>query len=136
MFVDHNVVCCILRSLTQYWRSLKKGFPVVKLYVALRFQCRTLFRVYKGRPPKAWNLLVKNCVFILTCFNFSHLQSSLHLMQYIYRDVFSTAQFLNLSILMPFSASAVFCFTSSTSAKHFPWRTFSSRETKKKCCSG
>ena len=28
-------------------------------------------------------------------------------------------QFLNLSILVPFSASAVFCFTSSTSAKHF-----------------
>ena len=36
-------------------------------------------------------------------------------------------QFLNLSILVPFSASAIFCFTYSTSAKHFPLRT--SRET-------
>ena len=39
--------------------------------------------------------------------------------------------FLNLSILMPFSASAVFCFTSSTSARHFLLRTFLIRETKK-----
>ena len=34
-------------------------------------------------------------------------------------------QFLNSSILMPFSASAVFCFPSFTSAKHFPWMNFS-----------
>ena len=33
---------------------------------------------------------------------------------------------------MLFSASAIFCFTSSTSAKHFPLRTFSMGETKKK----
>ena len=33
-------------------------------------------------------------------------------------------QFLNSSILMLFSASAIFCFTSSTLAKHFPLRTF------------
>ena len=33
-------------------------------------------------------------------------------------------QFLNLSILMSFSASAVFCFASSTSAKHSPLMTF------------
>ena len=31
---------------------------------------------------------------------------------------------LNSSILMPFSASAVFCFISSTLMKHFPLRTF------------
>ena len=33
-------------------------------------------------------------------------------------------QFLNLLILMAFSASAIFCFTSSTLAKHFPLRMF------------
>ena len=33
-------------------------------------------------------------------------------------------QFLNLLILMPFSASAIFCFTSFTLAKRFPLRTF------------
>ena len=32
-------------------------------------------------------------------------------------------QFLNTLILMPLSASAIFCFTSSTSAEHFPLRT-------------
>ena len=54
-------------------------------------------------------------------------------MQYTCWDVFPTAQFLSPLILIPFSASAIFCFTSSTSAKHFPLRTFffSSRETKK-----
>ena len=33
-------------------------------------------------------------------------------------------QFSNSSILMCFSAFAIFCFTSSTQAKHFPLRTF------------
>ena len=45
-------------------------------------------------------------------------------------------QFLNSPIWMPFSASAVFCFTSSTSAKHFPLRTFSIRETNKNVAQG
>ena len=40
-------------------------------------------------------------------------------------------QFLNMLILMLFSDSAVFCFTSSTSAKCFHLRTFFIRETKK-----
>ena len=38
-------------------------------------------------------------------------------------------QFLNSLILMPFNASAIFCFTPSTLAKHFPLRIFSSGET-------
>ena len=47
------------------------------------------------------------------------------LMQYTYQEVVSTAQkFLNLSILIHFCVSAVFCFTSSTSAKYFPFNTF------------
>ena len=32
--------------------------------------------------------IYKNCVFILTCLNFSHLQSPLHLMHYTDEDVF------------------------------------------------
>ena len=62
--------------------------------------------------PKTWNWFTKICVFILTCWNFSYLQSILHLMQHIYWDVFSIARkFLKSSVLMPLSASAVFCFT-------------------------
>ena len=41
-------------------------------------------------------------------------------------------QFLNLSMLMLFSAFAIFCFTSSTSAKHFPLRNFFIPGNKKK----
>ena len=75
--------------------------------------------------PQNWNLFIKNCVFILTHLNFSHLQSTLHVMQYIYRDFFSSTQkFLKSFIFMPFSASAVFCFTSSPSAKRFSLKIF------------
>ena len=38
------------------------------------------------------SLFIKNCVFILTCLNFSDFQSTLHLMQYTYQDFFFTAQ--------------------------------------------
>ena len=48
--------------------------------------------LYEGGPPKTWNLFIKSWVFILTCLNFSHLQNTLHLMQYTYQDFFSTAQ--------------------------------------------
>ena len=41
------------------------------------------------RTPPKWNVIIKNCAFILTCLKFRHLQSTLHLMQYIYQDVFS-----------------------------------------------
>ena len=79
---------------------------------------------------------------MLMCLNISNFQSTLHLMQYTYQDVFSTQvlsgktcfqkQVLNSLILMPFSASALFvCSTFSTPANHFPLRTFSFGETKK-----
>ena len=45
-------------------------------------------------------------------------------------------QFLNSSILMPFSASAFFYFISSTSAKPFPLRTFFIQGNNKKSCWG
>ena len=45
-------------------------------------------------------------------------------------------QFLNSSILMPFSASVVFCFTSPTLTKRFSLRTFFHPGKQKKCHSG
>ena len=46
-------------------------------------------------------------------------------MQYIYGDIFPLLKTIfELVILMLFCASTVFCFTSSTLAKHFPLRTF------------
>ena len=81
-------------------------------------------RIYKERPKKQ-NLFIKNCLFILTCLNFSHLQSTLHLIQCTCRDIFHCSKhLLNSSILMPLSTSVIFRFASSTLAKFFPLRNF------------
>ena len=47
------------------------------------------FSVCMRRDPQNIIYLLKNCVFILTCLNFSHLQSTLHLMQYTAERFFS-----------------------------------------------
>ena len=80
-------------------------------------------RVKYEEGLKKWNLLIQNWVFITLLHYF---QSSLHLIQYTYWDVFAhrSKLFLNLSILKPVSISAIFCFTSSTWAKHLLLRTF------------
>ena len=75
--------------------------------------CLPSWKIFTKQDLRAFMLLwagtpkypdfIKNCVFILTCLNFSHLQSTLHLMQYTYQDIFfyCSKQFLNLLILMP-----------------------------------
>ena len=69
------------------------------------------WQVYEGGPPKQ-DYLLKNCVLSLSHLNFSHLQSTLRLMQYTYWVVFSTAQnsfwthrFLYHPVLLPFFIS-------------------------------
>ena len=93
--------------------------------VALAFLAVALLTYTSGNPPK-WNLFIKNYVFFRTCLNFSQLQSTLHLMQCTYQDVFSTAPnsfwicwYWCLLVLLQF-----FCFTSSTLVKHFPLMIF------------
>ena len=44
--------------------------------------------MYKG-PPPTWDLFIKNSVFILTCLNLSHIQSTLHLKEYNLLRLFS-----------------------------------------------
>ena len=80
------------------------------------------------------NLFVKNWYIFSICLNFSHLQSILHLMQYTYQDVFSTAQnsfwtcrFWCLLVLLLFFASPL-----SHRQNISLWGLFSSRETNKK----
>ena len=78
--------------------------------------------------------IFKNCVFILTRLNVSHLQSTLHLMQYTYEDIFSTAQ-NNFWIwwFWCLLASAVFLFHFfNTSKTFFPLRTYLIQKNKKK----
>ena len=76
---------------------------------------------------------IKHCVFILTCLNFSRLQSTLHLMQCTHWDIFPTAQssfcthqFCCLLVLLPLFVSLL---------PHWQnvslWGLFSSWETKK-----
>ena len=84
------------------------------------------FGVMSVGPPSPQNLSIKSCVFILIYLNFRHLQSTLHLMQYTYiemsfpllKTVFELVDFDALVLLL------FFCFTSSTSAKHFYLGTF------------
>ena len=57
-----------------------------------------LDNLYEGGPKNTPEFIYKNCVFIFTCLNFSHLQRFFH----------CSEQFLNSSILTPFSASAFF----------------------------
>ena len=69
-------------------------------------------------------------LFTLTCFNLSHLPSTLHLMQYTYRDFFPWLEtvpelgFRCLSGLLPFFISSLPCGQNVS--------LFSSRETKKR----
>ena len=94
--------------------------------------CTKIFLLTRRDPKKVDLIYKKKCIYSYM-FKLSHLQSTLHLMQYTYRDVFSTAQnrFLNFSILMPFSTSVLFCFISSISVNISLWGLFSSGETKK-----
>ena len=48
----------------------------------------SLIYIYIGGTHKT-EFIYKNCVFIHTCLNFSHLHSTLHLIQYTYQDIFS-----------------------------------------------
>ena len=57
---------------------------------------------YEGGHPQNQNSFIKNCVFILTYLNFSHLQSILYLMQYTYQDFFPL--FKTVSDLVNFDA--------------------------------
>ena len=47
--------------------------------------------IWAGTPQKV-EFIDKKCVFILTCLNFSHLQSTLYVMQYTYWDVSPTVK--------------------------------------------
>ena len=92
----------------------------------------TVVCVYWGGTKKTQSIYKKLC--ILTCLNFSHLQSTLYLMQFTYQDVFSTAQnsfwtrwFWCLLVLVSF---LVLCLPHQQNVSL--WGLVSSRETKKR----
>ena len=77
-----------------------------------------------GGPPNTQNWFVKNCVLILTCINFSHLQSTPHWTHLSRRFPHCSKELLSSSILMPFSASAIFSFHLFHIGKTFPFEDF------------
>ena len=111
--------------------GMRSYLIVVLICVSLIASELSIFSYIRGRGAQNTEFILRNCAFILTCLNFSHLQSTFHLMQNTCQDfiqLFKTV--LNSSILMLFSAFVVF-FTSSTLAKHLPLRTFFILGTKK-----
>ena len=117
--------------------SLTSLIPIPALISVSWFWWGSNGYIWQGTPSKT-EFIYKNCVFILTCLNFSHLQSTLHLMQYTYQGVFSTAQnsfwtrqFWCLLVLLPFFVSPL-PHQQNTSL----WGLFSSGETKKKVSEG
>ena len=92
--------------------------------------------IYEGGPPKTEFIYKKLCIYSYTFKLQSPSKYSPFDTIYLWRHFFYfSKQFLNSSMLMPFSASAIFCFTFSTSATHFSLRTFFIRQTKKKSLS-
>ena len=90
---------------------------------------------HEGGPKTNQNLFIKNCVFILTCLNFGPLQSTLHLRQYTYGDMFPTAQksfwahqFWCLLVLLPFFVFHI--------SKMFSFEAFFNSEKEKKIVQG
>ena len=121
MFLSTRKLWCALQRKYQLLDEFYSGTSYSS--IGWEFNINESTIQYGGTPKKQ---IFKNCVFILTCLNLSHLQSTLHLVQCTYWNIFfhCSKQVLNSFILMPFSASAIFWFTSSTLAKWFPLRTF------------
>ena len=77
--------CCLRLRTKWFWTSaglwiMKSIDPWILGFLRLYYE--------EGCPSKQKNLYMKNCVIILTCLDFSHLQSTLHLIQYTYQDIF------------------------------------------------
>ena len=140
-YLYNSVVCSFFSDLhaafclCYYWAICKdiyicvNGQVCVFIYVCIHIYFSALHT--RGDPPKQ-DLFIKNCVFILTCLNFSHISSIPHSMQYTYWDIFSTPKtVLNLWISMPSSASTVF-FHFFYISKTFPFEDFFIQGNKKK----
>ena len=91
----------------------------------------------RGDPPKKQNLLIKDCVFIVTCLNFSHLPSTPFDAVHLSRCFFHCSkQFLNLLILMPLVLLLFFLFHFLYICKMFSLEEFFHRGKEIKSCSG
>ena len=87
--VWEQLVIHIQKKVRSYSYHTQTNFRWIKnLYIKRKSLKLSEANIWGGPP----GIFYKNCVFILTCLNFSHLQSTLFWMQYTYQDVFLTAQ--------------------------------------------
>ena len=100
---------------------IKKKLNVYNIHIYIHAHIHIHTYTYEG--DKQLEFIIKIVyLFIFTCLNFSHSAlDAIHLLRYFFH---CSKQLLNSSVLMPFSALAIIYFTSSTSAKYFPLRTF------------
>ena len=94
--------------------------------------------LYMRGAPKTQNLFIKILHIYSYMFKFQSPSKysqfdAIHLLRCFFHCL---KQYFNLQILMPFNASTIFCFTSSTLAKHFPLRTSFHPENKQKVTQG
>ena len=86
----------------------------------------------RGDPQNPQNVFIKDCVFIVTCLNFSHLPSTpfdaVHLSRHFFH---CSKQFLNLLILMPLVLLLFFFVSLPLYLQNvFPWGIFFTKEKK------
>ena len=110
------------------------GAMISVIYLnTLYMECFIHTHLYMSGDPQNWYLFIKSCVFLPVYTSVTFKVRSIWCSTPI-ELVFShcSEQCLTSSILLPFRASAIVCFVSSTLAQNFPLRTFfSSGETKK-----
>ena len=83
-------------------------------------------------PPKL-NLFINLCIYsyMLKLLHSPSKNSPFDAIQLLRCFFHCSEQFFSSLLLITFSASTIFCFTSSISAKHFSWSTFFIGETEK-----
>ena len=107
-----------------------------QIYYSIHLCCVSNLWCIGGPPKKTEFIFFKLCIYS-NMFKFQSPSKyspfdAIHLLRLLF---YCSEQFLNLTTLMPFSASAIFCFTSSTWQNVSLWGLFSSVETKRKSCS-
>ena len=80
--------------------------------------------MFNTRGTQKTPVFIKNCIFSYAFKLQSPSKHSFDAIDLLRHFFHCSKQFLNLQILMHFSASAIFCFTSSTQAQCFPLRIF------------
>ena len=113
--ITSHIECNRVESCSTYFRitptylDIKAFRPSITHFLIKQYQSKPDVQYHKReRIKKTPGIYLQCCIFIVTYLNFSHLQSTLHLMQYTYVDFFTaqnsfwTCQFWCLLVLLVF----------------------------------